>query len=148
MYRAMILHLEDEPVWTDIVRDLLGDKYDVYSASSVGQAAELFNEFAAQGLHFDLAVVDISMVDSDRTDTQGFTFIDALESSGVLSGGNIIVLTGLADIQDNERKAFRDFRVVDVFKKQTIGEDAAEESRFRQTVDETIELNRLQRRHG
>jgi len=62
--KARIFHLEDDPEWVDHVSYMLGDDYDVYTASNLEEAAKLFVEMGSSEpkLKFDLAVIDISLI--------------------------------------------------------------------------------------
>ena len=134
--KGRIFHLEDRADWIRRVRNLLGDEHDYYSASNLEEAAKLFKELAADGLKFDLAIIDISLIRDDPHDKQGFKFIEALETSGVMLGHSVIVLSGYSEIDDNLRVAFRDYDVVDVFDK---GRYKEEKSQLKQSVEQIIE---------
>ena len=86
MKKGRIFHLEDDPEWIEHVVNLLGDDYDLYSASNPEEAAKLFMEMSSSEpkLKFDLAVIDISLILGDPHDKLGFKFIEALQSSGVM----------------------------------------------------------------
>jgi CheY-like chemotaxis protein len=135
MSKGRIFHLEDKDDWIQRVNKLLGDEHDLYSASSLEEAALLFRELAEEGLKFDLAIIDISLIKDDPHDKQGLEFIEALEKSNVMLGHSIIVLSGYSHIDENLRTAFRDYDVVDVFDK---GKFADEKSHFVKTIEETI----------
>jgi len=135
MKKGRILHLEDDPQWVENVQKLLGSSHDLYAAASPKEAASLFMEMANENLKFDLAIIDISLILHDAHDKKGFEFIEALEESGVMEGHKIIVLTGYPEVDQNWRKAFRDFDVVDVFDKGTLIDNKAE---FIKEVSEAI----------
>lgn len=135
MKKGRILHLEDHPEWIEHVREVLSTDYDLYSAGTEEEAAQLFYDLNKDGLKIDLAIIDISLVLHDAHDKQGFHFIEALENSGVMLGDNIIVLTGYAEIDENLRVAFRDYHVVDVFDK---GNFVDEKNAFKQKIEEII----------
>lgn len=136
MKKGRIFHLEDHSEWLKHIQDLLGEEYDLYSATNEEDAAKLFWEMAAEGMKFDLAIVDISLVLGDSEDKQGFKFLRELEKSGVMYGHNIIVLTGYPDVDDNLRVAFRDYDVQDVFDKANFVE---ERHQFKQRIEEIID---------
>ncbi len=136
MKAQRIFHLEDDPEWVEHLKILLGDTYDVYSASNPEEAAQLFVEMAGDGLKFDLAIIDISLILGDPSDKQGFQFTEALQSSGVMRGHSIIVLSGYSEVDQNLRVAFRDYDVIDVFDK---GNFLEERSQFKQVIAETVE---------
>ena len=136
MKKGRVFHLEDRADWIRRVRSLLGDEYEYHSAKSLGEAAKLFYELAADDLKFDLAIIDISLIKDDPFDKQGLKFIEALETSGVMLGHSIIVLSGYSEIDENLRIAFRDYDVVDVFDKARYKEEKAQ---LKQTVEQIIE---------
>jgi CheY-like chemotaxis protein len=134
--KGRVLHLEDLKDWIRHVRELIGDEYDLYSVTSVKDAARLLHEMAVEGLKFDLAIVDISMDDLNAHDKGGFKFAEALEQSGVLPGKSIIILSGYLDVDENWRVAFRDYDVVDVFDKATLVDQL---DQFKKTIADTVE---------
>lgn len=138
MRRGRILHLEDEPEWRDHVRRVLGREHDVYSASSLGQAVMLFQKAHDDGLEFDVAIIDLSLAPYDFSDHQGFRFIGALEEQGILPGDNIIVLTAYSNVDENMKRAFRDYKVRDVFDKIRFVEQRLDLQRL---VDEIVSAN-------
>jgi DNA-binding response OmpR family regulator len=141
MTTGRILHLEDEPEWREHVKDALGEDFELHSAKNVEEAASLFLDMANNNQKFDLAIIDISLVLNDSSDKKGFKFIDALEEYGVMEGHNIIILSGYSSVDDNQRVAFRDYSVVDVFHKDKFVEEMA---RFKQTVTDTIKKTKHQ----
>lgn len=136
MKKGRIVHLEDEPEWIGHVNNLLGQEYDLYAVSTQGEAARTFVELSKEKLKVDLAIIDISLVRGEGKDKQGLNFIDLLEQHGILPGKAIIILTGYPEVDDNLRKAFRDYRVRDVFDK---GEFVDKRADFKELVDETIQ---------
>jgi CheY-like chemotaxis protein len=139
MKKGRIFHLEDDPEWVEHIQDLLGNEYEIYSASNLEQAAELFVNQAAEGHKFDLAIIDISLIMGKGSDKKGFKFIEALEKNDVLQGFTIIVLSGFTQWGEtpNWRIAFRDYNVVDVYDK---GDFKEEKEMFKQRVNEIINL--------
>lgn len=136
MHKGRIFHLEDEAEWIGHIQKLLGKNHDLYSAASLPQAARLFQELHDDGLKFDVAIIDISLIQYDAHDSQGFRFIDALEESGVLPGHNIIVLTAYPNVDENMRRAFRDYVVRDVFDKIRFPEERRDLAKL---IEEIIE---------
>ncbi|MBC8553091.1 MAG: hypothetical protein H8D23_25985 [Candidatus Brocadiales bacterium] len=135
MSKGRIFHLEDKADWIQRVQNLLGKGFDYYSASSLTDAAQLFKDLADDGLKFDIAIIDVSLITDDPHDKQGFKFIEALEASGVMLGHSIIVLSGYSDVDENLRVAFRDYAVIDVFDK---GKFKDEKGKLKQKIEQTI----------
>lgn len=79
--KRVVLVLEDLPGWQDTVRLLLEAKrdkdgeeiYEVIAANSLTSAMTLLHSRI-----FDVAIVDICLVEGDPTNTEGMTFLDEL----------------------------------------------------------------------
>lgn len=135
MKKGRILHLEDNKDWIESIQVLIGKEYDLYSVTSKEEAAKLISELKQDGLVFDMAVVDISLVRSNIYDKKGFEFVENLEKNGLMLGHSIIILSGNLDVDENWRIAFRNYDVVDVFDK---GKFVAQKHELKKTIDNTI----------
>ena len=134
--KGRVFYLEDDLEWIGHIQSLLGDDYDLYCAGSQEEAAKLFQEMAEEDLRFDVAIIDISLILGDPHDKQGLQFVEALESSGVMQGHSIVVLSGYSQVDQNWRVAFREYEVVDVFDK---GDFLEERPQFKELIAEIIE---------
>lgn len=112
--KPRILHLEDEPGWTRKVEEYLAEKYDVIATASLPHAKDLLSKE-----DFDLAIVDISLVPQEGSDTGGFQFVSYVRSSDLWLDLPIVILTGY-DSMEKMRVAFKEFRVSDFLAKDKI----------------------------
>ena len=110
--RAQILHLENDTKWLSEVQLAFADEHQVYPATSLRQAVELFRE-----TDFDLVIADLDLFKDTGKDEQGFQLIDALQAAGILPGNRVIVLSAFTHLEERTRRAFRDYDVWDVIPK-------------------------------
>jgi CheY-like chemotaxis protein len=129
--RKKIFHLEDDPEWSEIVRNALKG-YTVYSAHNLKDAAKM-----ADRKKFDLAILDISLIPGDSQDDKGERFLKALEGIPILPGKRIIILSAylLGSNQERTRKYFKYYSVLDAIPKQKF--DSKE---FKEIVDSAFTL--------
>ncbi len=59
-----ILHIEDEVLVQQVVKQIIGDSFDLFSVSSIAQAYE-----AIKNHTFDLLLIDLNILDSNGLDT-------------------------------------------------------------------------------
>jgi CheY-like chemotaxis protein len=112
--KPRILHLEDDPGWTRKVRQYLGEKYEVVATPSLPGAKGLLDTE-----DFHLAIVDLSLVPLEGSDTGGFQFMSYLRSSDLWIDLPVVVLTAY-DSMDRMRDAFKEFKVFDFLAKDKI----------------------------
>lgn len=85
-----VLIVDDQKNWRETLSELLqADGQDVMVAASLAEAQALFasNEF-------DVAIVDIRLLDERRYDIQGLRFLEEIHQSGLAT--RTLVLTGYA----------------------------------------------------
>jgi ActR/RegA family two-component response regulator len=95
--KRVVLVLEDLPSWQDTVRLLLeaerdenGEEiYETVPANSLASAMTLLHSRV-----FDVAIVDICLVEGDLTNTDGMKFLDELEKYYVDDRTHAIMLSG------------------------------------------------------
>ena len=126
-----VLVVEDTPDWrTKLVGYLIEEgEYSIHEADDYESASERI-----QTQPFDVAVVDIRLVDWDETNEQGMQLLRELDEIADILGTQSIVITGYGT-KGRMREAFRDHRVVDFIEKQRFDPDE-----FKATVLEAAEL--------
>jgi DNA-binding NtrC family response regulator len=109
-----VLVIEDTPDWrTKLVGYLIEQgEYDIQEASNYETARELL-----ENEPFDVAIVDIRLVDWDEKNEQGMQILRQLDEIADENGTQAIVITGYGT-KDWMRRAFRDHEVVDFIEKQ------------------------------
>lgn len=143
MDSSFVLHLEDRDEWLKIVRETLPANFEVYPAKSLEEAAETIRDFRSDGLNFDAAIIDLSLLPDDAKNKDGFVLINQLEGLNLLHEKSIIVLTGFEEEDDNLRVAFRDYDVKDVFTKLMFSE---EKDQFVAAVRQACDTSKSYRR--
>ena len=113
MKNARVLLLEDDPLWVETVRDVLGAEIGcLRSAASLEEAETLLNT-----CFFNVVIVDISLSFGDPKDSQGMKFLETIASKELLATViSPIVLSAYGDMS-RQRRAFRDFDIVDFLEK-------------------------------
>ena len=108
-----ILVIEDTKDWrTKLVNYLIEEgEYNIHEADNYERANELLQEQP-----FDVAVVDIRLVDWDEQNEQGMQLLRELDEIKEANATQVIVITGYGT-EERMRRAFRDHRVVDFMKK-------------------------------
>lgn len=99
--KRVVLVLEDLPNWQDTVRLLLQAErgkdgeaiYEVIAANSLDSAMTLLHSRV-----FDVAIVDICLVEGDETNIEGMIFLDELEKYYADDYTHAIVLSGRGTI--------------------------------------------------
>lgn len=109
-----VLVIEDTPDWrAKLVGYLIEEEeYNIHEADNYEKASELLKKQP-----FDVAVVDIRLVDWDERNEQGMQLLRELDEIAEINGTQAIVITGYGT-RDRMREAFRDHRVVDFIEKQ------------------------------
>ena len=109
-----VLVIEDTPDWrTKLVGYLIEEgEYDILEADDYETASALL-----QREPFDVAVVDIRLVDWDDTNEQGMQLLRELDELAEINGTQAVVITGYGT-KERMREAFRDHQVVDFIEKQ------------------------------
>jgi len=109
-----VLVIEDTPDWRKkLVGYLIEEgEYNIQEADSYGKASKLL-----QKQPFDVAIVDIRLVDWDERNEQGMQLLRELDKVADENGTQSIVITGYGT-KDRMREAFRDHQVVDFIEKQ------------------------------
>jgi CheY-like chemotaxis protein len=113
MKNARILILEDEEEWVKTIVTALTDHGISYfkSASSLAEA-----ELLIRCTYFNVAIVDISMLQNDPKDSQGMEFLRVLKQHQLDEVIHPIVLSAYGSLE-RARLAFRDHQVVDFLEK-------------------------------
>ena len=150
MKKGRILYLEDNPQWVEHIKNLL-EEYEVCAVDTFLDAAASFSSEDK----FDLAIIDIDIKIKDtyierenryyEDETHrrgGFMFIRQLLASkgGYLKEGNIIILSGRVQTDDNWQILTEEFDVASVFDKGNFIEQRHE---LKSLVDSIVAINRL-----
>ena len=138
-----VLVVEDTPDWrTKLVGYLVEEeeKYNIFEADNYEAATRLLEKQP-----FDVALIDIRLVDWDETNEQGMQLLRELDEVSSINGTQSVVITGYGT-KERMREAFRDHQVVDFIEKQrfapeefiTIVREAAEKACLRrgEIIDE------------
>lgn len=111
----IILILEDDEAWADLLMELLAHEgYRILRASSLNEAKQ-----ALTTQTFALGLVDISLALGSAGDEKGLLFIEELQTVETLRDLPIIIISGYAT-PERVRKAFKDYGVYDFFDKGTL----------------------------
>lgn len=133
--RGKILIVEDFADWRELLRDLLRrEGHTVKAVSTLQQAREYLQETK----DLDLAVLDIRLVETDEANEDGMRLLGEIRDSHDFV--RVIMITGHGTME-LQRKAFREFRAFDFFRKEQFVSDE-----FRQGVREAVEEAHHQRR--
>ncbi|MCA9897035.1 MAG: hypothetical protein H6654_07040 [Ardenticatenaceae bacterium] len=140
MTLGVILHVEDDDNWIEIIKKLLQDKKPnliIQSAKSLKEARLLYGDFLLTGHVPELVILDISLVMENKNDKSGIEFAETLISFGLTEKTSIIILSENVNIE-NLVELFRKYKttVADVFRK---GEFRDEIDRFVETVLKCLE---------
>jgi len=132
-----ILVIEDTPDWRKkLVGYLIEEgQYDIQEANTYVKASKLL-----QKQPFDVAIVDIRLVDWDEKNEQGMQLLRELDEIADANGTQAVVITGYGT-KDRMREAFRDHQVVDFIEKQHFDPEE-----FKATVLKAVE--KAYRRRG
>jgi DNA-binding NtrC family response regulator len=109
-----VLVVEDTSDWRMKLVGYLVEtgQYDIQEADNYEKASRLI-----QHQPFDVAVVDIRLVDWDEKNEQGMQLLRELDEAAWANGTQSIVITGYGT-KERMRTAFRDHQVVDFIEKQ------------------------------
>lgn len=130
MAKSKILMVEDNAIWQDLIREVLGmESREIWCAANYREAKELLVHHT-----FDVAVVDIRLEDSDPRNIGGMLLLDAIAASK--SRVPVILLTAYGT-PELVRDAFRKYNVADFITKQRL--DLKE---FRQIVQQAIDQSK------
>ena len=108
-----VLVVEDTPDWRTKITGYLieEEEYNIEEADNYESALKLLRTQP-----FDVAVVDIRLVDWDEENEQGMELLGELDKVTEENGTQAIVVTGYAT-SERMREAFRDHRVFDFIEK-------------------------------
>lgn len=127
--RGTILVVDDLADWRKTMTEILKNEgYDVVSASSFDKAAALLAKEA-----FDVAIIDIRLVDWDTRNKQGIQLLDKVSPE---LGTQVIIATAYGTVE-TAREAFRDYGVFDYLVKQKWNP-----GEFRKKVREAVRVAR------
>ncbi len=142
--KRVVLVLEDQPNWQDTVRLLLEAErdhdeeeiYEVIAANSLTSAITLLRSRV-----FDVAIVDICLVEGDTANTEGMTFLDELEKYYTDDRTHAIMLSAHGTISLAVNAVKRPY-VLEYFEK---GADKFDEARFVSEVARAWRFTKAQR---
>jgi DNA-binding NtrC family response regulator len=134
--RHSILVVDDSPNWREFLGLLLEDDYVVHSAATYEEAVGLLQQQEPQ---FDVAIIDIRLVDSDRDNEDGLKLLEYIQSSGLVT--RVIMLTGYPDLRSSKR-AFRDLGAYEYLEKYPLGGEGLNIDLLRQVVRDAIGIPR------
>lgn len=149
MKKGKILYLEDNPEWVEHINELLAE-YDVHTADTFLDASASFSPDEK----YDLAIIDIDIKIKDTFIARenryyedeihpkgGFMFIRQLLESkgGYLREGNIIILSGRVQNDNNWQVLTEEFHVAGVFDK---GDFLDKMDELKSLVDSIVTINR------
>lgn len=126
--RGKILIVEDNADWRDLLTGLLqreGHEVEAVASLPDGRA------HVAAARDLDLAVVDIRLVEADETNEEGLSLLADIRARQPHT--RVVMISGHATM-GIQRRAFREFRAFDFFRKEEFDTDE-----FRRTVREAIE---------
>jgi DNA-binding NtrC family response regulator len=127
--RGRILIVEDNADWRELLAGLLRrEGHDVDAAATLPEAQALVE----QTRDLDLAIVDIRLVESDEANQQGMQLLAGIHACQPLT--RVILITGHGTME-LQRRAFREFKAFDFFRKEEFDGDE-----FRKSVYEAIDL--------
>ncbi len=126
--RGKILIVEDYADWRDLLSGMLQrEGHDVESAATLEEAC---NALGARK-DLDLAILDIRLVETDDTNQDGMRLLAEIRANHQFT--RVIMITGHGTME-TQRKAFREFRAFDFFRKEQFDSDE-----FRRAVTEAVE---------
>ena len=103
MTLGVILHVEDDDNWIEIIKKLLQDKKPnliIQSAKSLKEARLLYGDFLLTGHVPELVILDISLVMENKNDKSGIEFAETLISFGLTEKTSIIILSENVNIEN------------------------------------------------
>lgn len=132
--RGKILIVEDFADWRELLEGLLRrEGHEVESVATAQQA----RDYMAGTTDLDLTILDIRLVETDESNEEGMRLLVEIRRDQPHT--QVIMITGHGTME-MQRKAFRELRAFDFFRKEQFGSDE-----FRQTVLEAVELATRQR---
>jgi ActR/RegA family two-component response regulator len=135
MNHARVLVLEDDPLWLKNLEDELTRVAEyVACASTLAKAQELL-----ETQYFNVAIVDLRLHQGDPKDTQGFEFVQLLQTLKLDETIRCVMLSAFGTVQ-RVTEAFRDFHVVDFLEKQDFTAEAVLNA-----VQQALTVNHLDR---
>jgi two-component system response regulator PilR (NtrC family) len=125
---GQLLIVEDYADWRDLIKGMLvREGHHVVTAGTLTEARRILAE---QPL-LDLAILDIRLVEMDDDNEDGMQLLSEIRQSHAFT--RVIMLTGHGTME-KQRKAFREFRAFDFFRKEQFDSDE-----FRRAVREAVE---------
>jgi DNA-binding NtrC family response regulator len=106
--RGRVLVLDDDESWQNILSSPLSEaNLLVDIASSTSLARELLSKN-----FYHIAIIDVSMMPNDATNTEGLQLLSEINQTGLGSGMEIIMISAYAD-KARLRESFRKYKVAD-----------------------------------
>lgn len=138
--RGSILIVEDFSDWRDLLRGLLArEGHEVTAVATIEEA----REYLATATNLDLAILDIRLVEADEKNEDGMRLLAEIDAAGQPAGQSftrVIMITGHGTME-TQRRAFRQFRAFDFFRKEEFDSET-----FRESVQEAVEAAAQARR--
>jgi DNA-binding NtrC family response regulator len=123
-----LIIVEDYGDWRELLTGMLQrEGHDVQTAATLEEARQLLDE----NKDVDVAILDIRLIETDESNEDGMMLL--AEVRQLQPFARVIMITGHGDME-TQRKAFREFRAFDFFRKEQFDSDE-----FRQTVQEAVE---------
>lgn len=105
--KEKILIVDDASINRELLRDILGEEYDILEAENGAEALELVH---TEKQNLAAILLDLVMPVMD-----GFTFMSKMEENGLIDKIPVLVISGETSVQ-NERKCF-DYGAADVIRR-------------------------------
>jgi DNA-binding NtrC family response regulator len=126
--KGKLILVEDYGDWRELLTGILQrEGHDIQTASTLEEARLLLDE----NKDVDLAILDIRLIETDENNEDGMLLL--AEVRRLQPFARVIMITGHGNME-TQRKAFREFRAFDFFRKEQFDSDE-----FRQTVHEAVE---------
>jgi len=133
--RGKILIVEDFSDWRELLSGLLRrEGHEVETAGGYAEAQALL----AESRDLDLAILDIRLAEGDEANQDGMNLLAEIRQQQPTT--RVILVSGHGTM-DTVRRAFRDFRAFDFFRKEQFDSDE-----FRQAVRDAVEQAARERR--
>jgi DNA-binding NtrC family response regulator len=127
--RGLILIVDDQRNWRDTLDELLqAEGYQVRTSDNLTEARGLLS-----ATDFDVAVLDIRLLDEDRYDIQGLQLLSEIKETGLRT--RALVMTGYAS-PETEARVGEIGAEVFIFKSPPEGLDIVE---FRQVIGRLVQ---------
>jgi DNA-binding NtrC family response regulator len=127
--RGLILIVDDQRNWRDTLEELLqAEGYQVRTSDNLTEARGFLS-----ATDFDVAVLDIRLLDEDRYDIQGLQLLSEIKETGLRT--RVLVMTGYAS-PETEARVGEIGAEVFIFKSPPEGLDIVE---FRQVIGRLVQ---------